>query len=75
MDRSPDPPAAGATGDGQAERLGGLEVDHELELGRLLDREVAGLGTTKDLVNVTCGAAILLKRVRAVRDETICLDK
>ena len=24
-------------GDGEAERLGGLEVDHQLELGRLLD--------------------------------------
>src|SRR5262249_49489539 len=27
----------------QAERLGGFEVDHELELGRLHDRQVGGL--------------------------------
>jgi hypothetical protein len=25
-------------GDGEAERLGGLEVDDQIELGRLLDR-------------------------------------
>ena len=29
--------------DGEAERLGGLQVDHQLEFGRLLDRQVAGL--------------------------------
>src|ERR1700730_10465866 len=29
--------------DREAEGLGGLEVDHQLELGRLLDGEVAGL--------------------------------
>ena len=40
--RSPGPPAAGARRDRQAERLGGLEVDHQLERGGLLDREVAG---------------------------------
>ena len=28
----------------EAERLGGLEIDHKLELGRLLDREVSRLG-------------------------------
>src|SRR5262249_55758665 len=28
--------------DGQAERLGGDQIDDEIELGRLLDRQVAG---------------------------------
>ena len=27
----------------QAERFGGLEIDHQLELGRLLDRQIGGL--------------------------------
>jgi hypothetical protein len=31
--------------DGEAEGPGGLEVDHQLELGGLLDKEVGGLGT------------------------------
>src|SRR5262245_46284614 len=41
----------------QAERLGRLEVDHQLELGWLLDREVGGLGALEDLVHVAGGAA------------------
>jgi len=31
--------------DGEAERLGGLEVDDEFEFGRLQDRQVGGLFT------------------------------
>jgi hypothetical protein len=36
----------------EAERLGSLEVDHELELGRLQDRQVAGLGTLENAVRI-----------------------
>src|SRR5262249_28327262 len=39
----------------QAQRLGGLEIDHQLELGGLLDWEISGLGAFEDLVHVTCG--------------------
>ena len=35
--------------DGNAERLGSVEVDHELELGRLLDGEVGGLAPLRIL--------------------------
>ncbi len=38
--------------DRQAEGLRGLEVDDQLELGGLLDREVAGLGAPEDPVDV-----------------------
>src|SRR4029434_7818047 len=38
--------------DRQARRLGGLEVDHQLELRRLLDGQVAGPGALEDLVHV-----------------------
>lgn len=38
--RSPDPPAAGLRRDREAESLRCLEVDHQLEPSRLLDREV-----------------------------------
>src|SRR4051794_4714536 len=34
--------------DGQAERLGGLEVDGEFHLGRLLDWQIGGLRTLED---------------------------
>ena len=38
--------------DRQAQRLGGLEVDHQLELRRLLDGQVTGPGALEDLVHV-----------------------
>ena len=44
--------------DRQAERLGGLEVDHQLELRRLLDGQVAGLGALEDLVDVGGGPPV-----------------
>src|SRR5262249_34651740 len=33
----------------QAERLGAVEIDHQLERGRLLDRQIGRLGTLTDL--------------------------
>ena len=44
--------------DRQAERLGGLEVDDQLELGRLLDGEVGGLRALEDLVHEVGGAPV-----------------
>jgi hypothetical protein len=41
--------------DREAERLGGLEVDHELELGGLLDGQIARLRALEDLVDIRCG--------------------
>ena len=35
--------------DGEPERLGGLEVDDQLELGGLLHGQVGGLGALEDL--------------------------
>src|SRR6516162_10150126 len=37
---------------GEAERLGGLEINDKLEFGRLLDRKVAGLVASQDLVDI-----------------------
>src|SRR6266446_10676487 len=36
----------------EAERIRGLAIDDEFELGRLLDRKVGGLGALQDLVHV-----------------------
>ena len=38
--------------DGKAERLGGGEIDDEIELDRLLDREISRLRAAHALVNV-----------------------
>ena len=42
--------------DGQADLAGIVEIDNELKFGRLLDREVGGLGAFEDLVDVNCSA-------------------
>src|SRR5262252_4629231 len=39
----------------EAESLGGLAIDHQLELRRLLDWRIAGFCTIENLVNVTGG--------------------
>ncbi len=41
-------------GDREPQRLGGFEVDHQLELARVLDREVGGLGALEDPVHLQC---------------------
>jgi len=37
----------------EAERLGGLDVDHQLEFGRQLDRQVSRLRLLEDLLTVS----------------------
>ena len=44
--------------DRQPEGLGRPEVDDQLELGRLLDGQLAGLGALEDLVDVGRGAPV-----------------
>ena len=39
-------------GDGQSERLGGFEVDYQLELGWLLDRKIIRLLAAQDTIDV-----------------------
>src|SRR5439155_574518 len=53
----------------EPEGLGGLEVDDQLELRRLLDGEVAGLGALEDFVHVGGGAPPHVSEVDAVRYE------
>src|SRR5690242_20723019 len=61
--------------DRQAEGLGGLEVHDQIELCRLLDREVARLAALEDLVHVPGGAPITTNRVRPIGHETAVIDK
>src|SRR5580765_2334559 len=59
--------------DRQAEGLGGLEVDHQLELGGLLDREVCRPGAPEYLVDVDRRAANDVVDVRTVGEERTAL--
>ena len=54
--------------------FGGLEIDHQLEFSRLLNRQVTGLGTLEDLVHKNSSAAKKVKGVRPIADKapTFC---
>jgi hypothetical protein len=41
----------------EAEHLGGGEIEDQVELGRLLDRQVAGLCAAQNLIDIVRGAA------------------
>src|SRR5262245_33835187 len=48
------------------QRLRSLEVDHKLELGRLLDRQFGGFRTLKNFARVDAALAISIGEVRSV---------
>src|SRR5262249_54089270 len=58
----------------QAERLGGCNVDDEIELRRLLDRDVARLRATQNLIDITSGAPEKVQKVRSIGHQTSRFD-
>ena len=56
--------------DVQAERFGGLEVDHQLELGRSNDRQVGGLLALENAAGVDADLAIGIGKARSIADQT-----
>jgi hypothetical protein len=52
----------------ETERLGGLEIDHQLELGRRLYRQVGGLLTLEDAIDAG-RAPELVDEIGAIGDE------
>ncbi len=59
----------------QTDLLCRFEIDHELELGRLLHWEIGGFGSFQDLVHVHSRTAIEVSGVRPVGHETTLIDK
>jgi hypothetical protein len=53
----------------EAERLGGLEVDHQLEFGRHLDRQVGHFCALEDTIDVRSRTSIQIDTVDAVVDQ------
>src|SRR5262245_16706991 len=49
--------------DFEPKRLGGREIDDEIELSRLLDRDIARLGTAQNLVDIVGGAPVQVREV------------
>src|SRR2546423_9484988 len=52
--------------DGQAKCLGGLQIDHEIVLGRLLVGQITRLLAAQDAVDVGRGTAVQVSAIRAV---------
>src|SRR5262245_27767602 len=57
----------------QAEGLGGLQVDDQLELGRLFDGKVSGVGTSQNLVRLNGTAAEEIREIGPIGHEAACL--
>src|SRR5438445_13293462 len=68
--QSPDPPAAAATADRQAERLRGSEVDDERERGRPLDGKLRGFRPSEHTINQRRPALVRGRTVGAIRHQT-----
>ena len=60
---------------GEAERLGGLEVDHQLVLGRRLHRQVGRLLALEDAIDVAGRAPELVDPIRPVGDQAAVGDE
>src|SRR5207248_9640560 len=54
---------------GEAERLGGLEIDHQLEFGGLFDRQIGRLGALEDLSGVSADYAKGGSKARSIADQ------
>src|SRR5262245_15583047 len=59
----------------EAERLGGLEVDHQIVLGRRLHRQVGRLLASENAVDVSGGTTIPVDLISSIRDQTAASDK
>src|SRR5215471_4021815 len=56
--------------------LRGLEIDHKLVLGRLLNWKIGRFFALKDAINVSGRFAVLIKNIRPIRDQaTVCDEK
>src|SRR5207247_1276572 len=57
-----------------AKRLSGLQIDHQFELGRLLDGQVRRFRSLENLAYVDRGAPIQIRKIRSVGHEAASLD-
>ena len=60
---------------GEAERLGGLEVDHQFVLGRRLHRQVGRLLALEDAVDVAGRPPVLVDQIRPIGDQAAAGDE
>jgi hypothetical protein len=58
----------------EAQRLGGLEVDRQLELGRKLNWKISRFFTSQDAIDIRRGSSIHIDRVNAVGHQAATRD-
>src|ERR1700730_2733301 len=58
----------------EAESFRGLEIDDQIELGWLLDRNVSRLGAAQNLVHIVGGASEQLLSIRSIGHQTSAFD-
>jgi hypothetical protein len=66
---------ASSVGHFEAERLRGLEIEHELEPGRLLHRQVTGPFTPEDAIDIGCCLPICLEHLNPIGHQSAACDK
>src|SRR5262245_19016898 len=59
----------------EAKCILGLEIDHKLELGRLLDRQVTGPFTLEDAIDIGCCLPVCLEQLNPIRHQTAAGDE
>ena len=60
--------------DREAERLGGGQVDDQIKLGRLLDRQVARLCSAQNIVDVIGSTSEQVRKIRSIGHQTSRID-
>src|SRR5208282_679359 len=57
---------------GEAERLGGLEIDDQLEFSRLHDRQISGTFASQDTPDIIASLTVSIGYTSAVAHQTAC---
>ncbi len=61
--------------DREPKRFGGLEIDDQLEFGRLLDRQITASGAFQDAIDIARSAAPNVENAGAIRDKAASIDE
>src|SRR5271165_345702 len=59
----------------EAQCLGSFEVDDKLEFGRLLDRQVTGLFTLEDAIDIGCCLPVCLEHLNPIGHQAAACDE
>ena len=59
----------------EAEGLGGLEIDHQLVLGRRLHRKIGWLLALEDAIDIASRASVLVDKIGSIGDQAAVGDE